>query len=168
RCRFCSAWASAIAAPTRAGSPQPMRGHPTSASTSCRVWPICTISPQRANCSGRGCTAGRGYSPGRRASACLQLSELAEQVMRRITDEKSIVSWDATVDVLVVGLGCAGATAAIEAARSGADTMILERASGGGGTTAMSGAVIYCGGGTALQQACGFDDTVEDMYRYLC
>jgi succinate dehydrogenase/fumarate reductase flavoprotein subunit len=88
--------------------------------------------------------------------------------MHRIVDERSIARWDTTVDVLVAGLGCAGATAAIEAARSGAETMILERASGGGGTTAMSGAVIYCGGGTALQRACGFDDTTEDMYRYLC
>src|ERR1700761_3715971 len=87
--------------------------------------------------------------------------------MRRIVSEGSVAGWDATVDVLVIGLGCAGATAAIEAARSGADTLILERASGGGGTTAMSGAVIYCGGGTALQLACGFDDTVGDMYRYL-
>jgi succinate dehydrogenase/fumarate reductase flavoprotein subunit len=81
--------------------------------------------------------------------------------------EQSVPGWDRTVDVLVAGLGCAGASAAIEAARAGAETLVLERASGGGGTTAMSGAVIYCGGGTALQRACGFEDSAADMFAYL-
>jgi flavin-dependent dehydrogenase len=42
-------------------------------------------------------------------------------------------------DVVVVGLGAAGGSAAIEAARAGADVLILERAAAGGGTTAESG-----------------------------
>jgi succinate dehydrogenase/fumarate reductase flavoprotein subunit len=75
--------------------------------------------------------------------------------------------FDEDVDVLVVGLGCAGAAAAIEAARAGARTLVLERASGGGGTSALSGGVLYLGGGTQLQRACGFEDTPEDMFRYL-
>jgi succinate dehydrogenase/fumarate reductase flavoprotein subunit len=75
--------------------------------------------------------------------------------------------FDEEVDVLVVGLGCAGAAAAIEAARAGAHTLVLERASGGGGTSALSGGVLYLGGGTKLQRACGFEDTPEDMFRYL-
>jgi 3-oxo-5alpha-steroid 4-dehydrogenase len=36
---------------------------------------------------------------------------------------------------------------------------VLERAGGGGGTSAMSGGVLYLGGGTALQKACGFEDS---------
>lgn len=71
------------------------------------------------------------------------------------------------VDVIVVGLGAAGACAAIEAARAGADTLVLERTTGGGGSSAMSGGELYLGGGTALQQACGFDDTPQAMYDFL-
>ncbi len=79
----------------------------------------------------------------------------------------SVNHWDEEVDVLVVGLGAAGAAAALESARVGAETLVLERASGGGGTSAMSGGVLYLGGGTALQKDCGFDDTPEEMYKYL-
>ena len=31
----------------------------------------------------------------------------------------------------------------------------------------MSGGLIYLGGGTPIQQACGFEDTAEDMFRFL-
>ncbi|MEN8161745.1 MAG: FAD-dependent oxidoreductase, partial [Myxococcota bacterium] len=75
--------------------------------------------------------------------------------------------FDDEVDVAVVGLGCAGAAVAIEAAETGARTLVLERASGGGGTSALSGGVLYLGGGTRLQQACGFEDTPEAMFAYL-
>src|SRR5215470_17133240 len=75
--------------------------------------------------------------------------------------------FDETVDVLVVGLGAAGAAAALEASAAGAETLVLERAAAGGGTSAMSGGVLYLGGGTALQKACGFEDSCEAMYAYL-
>jgi 3-oxo-5alpha-steroid 4-dehydrogenase len=78
-----------------------------------------------------------------------------------------VEAWHETVDVLVVGYGGAGACAAIEAARAGASTLVLERASGGGGTTALAGGVLYLGGGTRVQKACGIDDSPEEMLRYL-
>jgi succinate dehydrogenase/fumarate reductase flavoprotein subunit len=84
-----------------------------------------------------------------------------------VRDAGEVRSWDAEVDVLVVGLGAAGAAAALEAARAGADTLALERAAGAGGTSAMSGGVLYLGGGTALQEACGFEDSAEEMFAYL-
>ncbi|HEV2368273.1 MAG TPA: FAD-dependent oxidoreductase [Acidimicrobiales bacterium] len=80
---------------------------------------------------------------------------------------REIASWDAEADVVVVGAGCAGTSAAIEAARAGADVRILERAGGPGGASAMSGGSIYLGGGTPVQKACGFEDTVEDMFAFL-
>lgn len=80
---------------------------------------------------------------------------------------QDIKKWDIETDVLVVGMGCAGAAAAIEAAAAGAKVLVTERASGGGGTSAMSGGVIYLGGGTGLQKACGFDDTPDEMFKYL-
>ncbi|HEY8120952.1 MAG TPA: FAD-dependent oxidoreductase [Myxococcota bacterium] len=78
-----------------------------------------------------------------------------------------IARFEDSCDVLVVGLGCAGASAAIEARDAGADVIVLERSSGGGGTSAMSGGVIYLGGGTRLQRACGFEDSPEEMFKYL-
>jgi len=80
---------------------------------------------------------------------------------------REIPRFDGETDVVVVGLGCAGAAATLEATRAGAEVVVLERASGGGGTSAMSGGVIYLGGGTPIQTACGFEDSAEDMFRYL-
>ena len=80
---------------------------------------------------------------------------------------REIGRFDREVDVLVVGFGCAGACTALEAAAAGAETLVLERASGGGGTSAMSGGVIYMGGGTDIQKQCGFDDSPEEMFKYL-
>ncbi len=84
-----------------------------------------------------------------------------------VLDAESLAEFDDEVDVLVVGLGCAGAAAALGAREAGAETLVVERAGGGGGTSAMSGGVIYLGGGTALQQACGFEDSPEEMLKYL-
>ena len=80
---------------------------------------------------------------------------------------ESIARWDRVHDVVIVGHGGAGACAAIEAARAGADTLVLERMSRGGGTTALSTGVLYFGGGTRVQKACGFDDSTEEMIKHV-
>lgn len=82
-------------------------------------------------------------------------------------DAADVTSWDHEADVVVAGLGCAGAAATIEAAEAGAEVIALEVASGGGGTSAMSGGILYLGGGTAIQRACGYSDTPEDMARFI-
>lgn len=79
----------------------------------------------------------------------------------------SVTHYDAETDVLVVGFGCAGAAAAFEAASAGADVLVLERAGGPGGSSALSGGELYLGGGTPVQKACGFEDTADDMFAYL-
>jgi 3-oxo-5alpha-steroid 4-dehydrogenase len=75
-------------------------------------------------------------------------------------------SWDAAADVVVVGFGAAGACAAIEAVDAGADVLVLDRFNGGG-ATAISGGIVYAGGGTRHQQAAGVEDTPEQMLAYL-
>jgi 3-oxo-5alpha-steroid 4-dehydrogenase len=75
--------------------------------------------------------------------------------------------WSATTDVVVVGCGAAGASAAIEARACGAEVTVFERAAQGGGATALSGGHIYLGGGTPVQVACGVVDTAAAMYDYL-
>jgi len=87
----------------------------------------------------------------------------ASQVRR----ERDVAVWNDETDVVVVGFGAAGACAAIEAREAGADVLVLERAGGGGGTSAMSGGLVYMGGGTPVQQACGYEDSAEEMFRFL-
>jgi succinate dehydrogenase/fumarate reductase flavoprotein subunit len=70
------------------------------------------------------------------------------------------------VDVVVVGFGCTGSCAAIEAAAS-AEVVLLEGAPMAGGTSAAAHAILYLGGGTPIQRACGFEDDAEAMFRYL-
>ncbi|HAN68568.1 MAG TPA: flavoprotein [Halieaceae bacterium] len=76
-------------------------------------------------------------------------------------------SWDETTDVLVAGSGSAACSAAIEARRMGARVLLIEALPKFGGSSAMSGGVVYAGGGTALQKAAGFEDSVEEMYRFI-
>lgn len=82
---------------------------------------------------------------------------------------ESIRSFDINTEVLVCGYGGAGAAAALEAVTAGAKVTILERASAGGGATALSSCEMYLGGsgGTALQKDLGFEDSTENMLAYL-
>ena len=77
------------------------------------------------------------------------------------------VRFDEVVDVAVVGLGIAGASAVMGARQAGADVLAVERSGVAGGTSAHSGGLIYLGGGTALQIACGFEDSPENMATFL-
>lgn len=81
--------------------------------------------------------------------------------------ESEIPHWDHEADVVIAGYGIAGAAAAVEAARAGAEVLVLERTGSWGGAASMAGGFIYLGGGTALQKACGFDDSVENMVAFL-
>ena len=83
------------------------------------------------------------------------------------TLDVSDVRFDETTDVVVVGLGAAGASAVLGARQAGADVLAVERAGGPGGTSAHSGGLVYLGGGTALQDACGFQDSPENMAAFL-
>jgi 3-oxo-5alpha-steroid 4-dehydrogenase len=74
--------------------------------------------------------------------------------------------WDHQADVAVVGFGGAGTAAAIEALDQGATVTVIERFNGGG-STRISGGIVYAGGGTPIQREAGIDDTPDNMYRYL-
>jgi 3-oxo-5alpha-steroid 4-dehydrogenase len=79
----------------------------------------------------------------------------------------AVKTWDMSIDALVIGSGSAGVCAAIEARQAGAEVMLIESLSQFGGSSAMSGGVVYAGGGTALQKALKVEDSVEEMYRFL-
>ena len=85
----------------------------------------------------------------------------------QLRDVSEIDRFDAEADVIVVGLGCAGASVLMEACEAGADVVVRERGGAGGGTSANSGGLIYLGGGTPVQAAAGFDDDPEEMFKFL-
>ncbi|KXP07610.1 FAD-dependent oxidoreductase [Tsukamurella tyrosinosolvens] len=86
---------------------------------------------------------------------------------RRPVPSATVSTWDFEADVVIAGYGIAGVCAAIEAARAGADVLVLDRTGGWGGAAALSGGWIYLGGGTPLQRALGFEDTAENMETFL-
>ncbi|MEE3327123.1 MAG: FAD-dependent oxidoreductase [Myxococcota bacterium] len=97
------------------------------------------------------------------AAALAGVSAIAPQAARAEGGE----AWDGVTDVLVVGCGAAGASAAIAARKAGASVTVLEAALSGGGTSRLSAGEIYLGGGTPLQRELGFSDTSDAMFRYL-
>src|SRR3990167_7872027 len=76
------------------------------------------------------------------------------------------LDWTQRCELLVVGFGAAGASAAIEAAGSGLQVLAVDRFAGGG-ASALSGGVVYAGGGTPYQQQAGYSDSSAAMYAYL-
>ena len=69
-------------------------------------------------------------------------------------------------DVVVVGSGAAGMTAALTAAHHGLRAVVVEKAETFGGSTARSGGALWVPGNEVLQRA-GVADTVEQALAYL-
>ncbi|MDE2668949.1 MAG: FAD-dependent oxidoreductase [Chloroflexota bacterium] len=74
--------------------------------------------------------------------------------------------WDLEVDVAVLGSGASATTAAILAADSGVEVALLERAEFVGGTTAISGGVLWLPNNHHMAEA-GIEDSREDALAYL-
>ncbi|KQM21038.1 FAD-dependent oxidoreductase [Novosphingobium sp. Leaf2] len=69
-------------------------------------------------------------------------------------------------DVIVIGSGAAGLSAAAVAADDGARVLLVEAAGRTGGSSALSGGVFYAAG-TSLQREAGIvDDTADAMFHY--
>ncbi len=71
--------------------------------------------------------------------------------------------WDEEYDVVVIGAGFAGLTAAIEASNSGASVVVLEKMRAPGGNSIISDGGIAAAG-TPMQQRLGIEDSPELMY----
>lgn len=69
-------------------------------------------------------------------------------------------------DVIVIGFGCAGTSAALTAADEGKRVLIVDRFEAGG-SCRRSGGVYYAGGGTRAQKEAGVDDSPENMFKYI-
>jgi len=69
-------------------------------------------------------------------------------------------------DVIVVGGGGAGLSAACHARMAGASVMVVEADTKLGGATALAGGVVYAAG-TRVQRDAGIVDSPEAMYQYM-
>lgn len=83
-----------------------------------------------------------------------------------VLDDVDSHRWDEDCDLVVVGLGGAGVSAALEGLERGISVIAVDRYEGGG-STAANGGVFYAGGGTSIQKEAGEDDSPEEMYKYL-
>ena len=75
-------------------------------------------------------------------------------------------TWDREVDVLVVGSGAAGLTAAIAAAAARQRVLVVESTPKWGGTTALSGGGLWMPTNPLIRQT-GREDSVEKALTYL-
>ena len=76
------------------------------------------------------------------------------------------VTWDQVTDVIVVGTGIGGATAALTAKDNGDDVIILDKAGFFGGTSSKTGAVIWVPNNVFLRER-GVTDRKEECLQYL-
>ncbi len=85
------------------------------------------------------------------------------------SDAKPTQPFDVEADVVVVGSGAAGATAAVFAAEAGSQVVLLEKALLFGGTTAKSGGVYWIPNNSFVREK-GIEEpresTLEAMCRY--
>ena len=75
-------------------------------------------------------------------------------------------TYDQTVDLLVVGSGGGGMTAALTADASGLDTLVVEKSPQFGGSTALSGGGIWVPGAPAQRRA-GYVPSPDGVFTYL-
>ena len=81
-------------------------------------------------------------------------------------DDPDAHDWQDEADMIVVGLGGAGVSAALEGLEQGLSVIALDLYDGGG-STAANGGVYYAGGGTSIQREAGVEDNPDRMEEYL-
>lgn len=80
--------------------------------------------------------------------------------------DMTLGQWDETVDVVVVGTGAAGLTAAIRASDAGASVLVIEKSDMVGGTSAVSGGVVWVPMNHHLGEV-GIEDSREEAMAYV-
>ena len=68
-------------------------------------------------------------------------------------------------DVIVIGSGAAGLSAAVSAAQEGASVLVMEADTKVGGSSRLSGGHFY-GAGTSLQKQAGVEDSADAMFEH--
>ena len=91
---------------------------------------------------------------------------VVQQEQQESENARSNADWDRIVDVLVVGSGAAGLTAAIAAADEFLDVLVVESTDLWGGTTAISGGGVWMPNNPLMADA-GVPDSTEKALTYM-
>jgi urocanate reductase len=75
------------------------------------------------------------------------------------------ITWDREADVVVLGAGAGGLTAAVAAREKGASVIIVEQNFDIGGRAMMSSGGLYIGGGNRMQKEAGVKDTPDLVFE---
>jgi 3-oxosteroid 1-dehydrogenase len=75
-------------------------------------------------------------------------------------------TWDHQTDLLVIGAGAAGMASALTASTQGLQVLVIEKTECYGGTTALSGGVIWIPNNSLMKRA-GMADSTDDALAYL-
>ena len=82
-----------------------------------------------------------------------------------VGEGRDMTTWDSTVDFVIVGSGGGGMVAALAAADAGADALVLEKQALIGGSTCMSGGIVWVPN-NPLMRAEGVPDSYEDAMAH--
>jgi 3-oxosteroid 1-dehydrogenase len=78
---------------------------------------------------------------------------------------RDMTTWDSTVDLVIAGSGGGGMVAALAAADAGASALVLEKLERVGGSTAMSGGIVWVPNNPVMR-ADGVPDSYEDAMAH--
>ena len=97
------------------------------------------------------------------ADALAQANLTADQLVKAEGSAEAEAAEDVSCDIVIVGAGAAGMSAAIEAADLGLNVILVEKMSIVGGTTSLASTAINAGD-SSVQKALGIQFSVEDYY----
>src|SRR5204863_2291173 len=78
---------------------------------------------------------------------------------------QNAITWNRTADIVIVGAGVAGLSAAVEAAEQGASIIAIDVNYDIGGHGIMSGGQLHLGGGNEHQKIKGVQDSADVVFR---
>lgn len=111
--------------------------------------------------SGATVTSGAVFSA---VSAALKEAGADSKTFNGSVEKRAPQTTELTTQVVVIGAGMAGISAAIEAAEQGADIILLEKSGVFSGSTTRSEGFVM-GAGTSIQEEYGVEDSADAMYE---
>ena len=101
----------------------------------------------------------------RRAFLSKGAAGVSAAALAGVGEAQAQVKWDLSADVVVIGAGVSGLSAAITARDAGALVISVEENFDIGGRGMLSGGRVHLGGGHALQQKFGIKDSADQVFK---